>query len=337
MGKGPSAPAPDPALAQQQAEANRIAAERLAYERAEAERQAAIEAQRYADEQAARVKAEQEAAAEKERLRNEFTTKRAGAKTTAQTDAQRYVTERGLNYDEYADDINRRIDAVDAGMPDLAPDPYSAYSSNLAADILEGIQSGRRTNYSNTVANTFSPTYAQDAFLDTDDDAYIDTILGEQRKGAMDYVDNTKKRGLLNDTGYQRAVDVIANQEKAGRSALQGTGGTILEGYRGKVNDVVSDARNAASGYSLGQTFNVDPYTTRAQSVRNSSLGSLESDLRRATNGTNYFDMQEAVNLGGTTQGPQNDTRSNAALLDAIAKRQQQQNSSRGLDTQGVF
>lgn len=255
----------------------------------------------------------------------------------AQQAAQGYVSGRGLDYGEFAGDINSELDRIYKSIPYGPSVNADAYfdAEGLTGNVLSRTEANRRSQYTNQFDNMFGPTYADTAFADTFDDDILNSILEEQYGVARDRIDNQKKRGALIDTGYNAAIGDLDRQRTEASSRLQSTGGDVLAGYRGQLTDLISQGRKAASGYTLGQTFDPNTYKTQIESKKADLSGRLEGDVRSAVGPDSLFDPQRALGSGYTGQGAQNTDRQ--GILDVLSQRETQRRQKRGVGSQGVF
>jgi hypothetical protein len=186
------------------------------------------------------------------------------------------------------------------------------------------------------VNSTFTPGFDTSLLEDTADDGILNSILGSQRTNAETQLDFNRKRGLLNDSGYNEALNDLNRQGSAGMATLTGIGDSVLGKGRQQLNNIKGEAGTAASGYTLGMPeFSVDPYYSRANEKANTLKGSLEGDIRSALGGTNLFDVASAIGKGGTAQGPINLT--TADTTPGVPYLQKKTQAGRGLGSTGVF
>jgi len=262
-----------------------------------------------------------------------------GAYNSALSGAQNYVTSKGLNYGEFQPDIESAIMNAFKGVAPGSSNPGSYFDPNIASTALDTVQGNRRTKYLNDVNSLFGASDSgATAFADNADDDVLNSILGDQFGTASKSLDNSRSRGILDDTGYNEALSRLTNQKTAGLSKLQSLGGTVLATDRQKLDDIANSGRTAASNYTLGQTFDPSSYQTRFNTTKDALTGSLEGDIRNVIGDSSLFDVNSATQFGGQAQGAQN-TRA-LTPFDAISgddRKTTSRTNQRGLGTQGVF
>lgn len=301
-------------------------------------------AQRKAQEQATSDQQKQAAADTATQGRNDFNTRLADAITGARTSVNQYFTQQGVDPTRYGSEIETAINRGKSLVPDLSPNPASAFDANLGQTILNDITSGRRTQASNTVSNLFGPTYASDRLGYTADDSYINDILNEQFNPVNTSLGYARDRGTLTPQGFSAATDALNQKRTAAQSTLQSLGQGIIDTDRLSVNDLITGAKNTASSLNPNafDTFNPASFRTQADELVGSKLSSLPGDLRNAVGATKYVDLNELLNVGGSAQGPTQPSITNPAagvggIDPAIADQAKRNQEKRGLGSTGAF
>lgn len=268
---------------------------------------------------------------------NTYSSGAKNARSAAETNAMKRVTDQGLNYGEFEPDIDSELDRIYKGISYGADEntASSAFDPNIADSVLGRIQTDRQSKYGNEVSNLFGQNYSTNAFADTADDNIISKILDEQYGASRDQVERSKSRGTLNPTGYDSALQELARQRSAGQSTLTGIGNNVLNTNRGSLDDIFGKAKQGASSYRLGTSFDPNSYYSEAENKRNELTGSLENDLRSNLGGQNLFDLSSVLTKAGSAQGAQNTGQS--GVLDILAQRNKEKEQQRGVGTQGTF
>jgi len=273
---------------------------------------------------------------QRERDNAAFNTNLTGALEGARGRAIQDITGRGLDAGQYSNEIEQMLNSIRGQVPQNDTNPGSYFANQNIADlVLNNATTNQRTQYSNQVNNLFGNDYANQRVNSSLDDNYINAILGEQYDPALQQIQRAFERGTINDQGFQTAMNSLNNQKTTAQASLQQTGGGLLQAIRDSLSGVGNEARNAASNYQLGTTFDPNSYTGRADTIYNEGIGGLEGNLRNAIGGQQFFDIGSILNQGKTAQGTANN--SNRALFDAFAADEQDKNKQRGLGTQGVF
>jgi hypothetical protein len=257
------------------------------------------------------------------------------ALTEQKARARTAVTAKGLNYDEFAPDIEQTLTDIYKQIPYGATNTSNYFDPNTVDSTLGKVQDTRRTKYTTDFSNLLPDNYADTQFGDTSDDDIINSILGEQYGSAVNRIDANKKRGVLNTAGYSSAISDLDKQKVEAGSKLQTVGGNILNTDRGQLNDIISKGKTAAGSYTLGEKFDPTSYKTQADAKAADLKSRLEGDIRSQAAPESLFDTSRSLATGGTAQGAQNNTRQ--GVLDILASKQAEQRQKRGVGSQGVF
>lgn len=316
-GGGGSAPAaPDP-MAQARAQ---IEVLKQQYDMDERQALAALERQK------------QQEAQDREQWQSDLGTSRANTERSIRDQ----FSKTGLDASSYEDRIMSALDLEQSGK---SYGSTPTFSTDLGKTILGDIRGSQIKDYQRAI-NEYAPEgFSTNAFGSTSDDAVINAILSEQFGTASDSILRARDRGTLNDAGFQYAMDNLNTQKQAAMARLQDTGGGILEGYRGGLEDVAKSARTGAGQWDFGDTFDPNFYRTQLETKQGEYGSRLEGDIRNAIGGEQFFNTNDLIQKGGVGQGAQNTGlgSQSGGLMAAITKRKTEEEQQRGLGTQGSF
>lgn len=215
---------------------------------------------------------------------------------------------------------------------------YRTEAERLAANALDTENSAARQFFGRQIENDFAPFNPDSALPYTADDNIINSILGEQRQTADDFLTRALNRGQLNQTGFQSGVQSLNTQQTAGNARLQDLGKGVIDQGRGQLGTIKSNALSEAGGFSIGNPFDPSSFTNNAQNSLNDFNSGLEGNIRAALGGSSVFDPASSVSFGGNAQGVSNTGVENSSLFSAIqGQRNRQIQQQRGLGNQGVF
>lgn len=286
--------------------------------------------------QAEAQRAQQKADADKVKAKSDFDASLSTAVSGAHNTGRDYFASRGLAPDQYGSLIDSIIGDTKLKVPNLDVNPASYFTTDAFSAGLDNAQTVKRSNLTGQVNSKFAPGFDRSLIGDTADDSILESILGSQRTTAQQAIDFNKKRGVLNDTGYDAVQKELGGQENAARSTLTGIGDSILGKDRQHLLDIYGDAGKAASGYSFGQAEpDVNTYYKQAQDKATSDIGGLEGAIRASLGSTSLFDVPTLLQKGGTAQGPINLQTTDAAT--ALPFDPKKSNTKRGLGSTGVF
>jgi hypothetical protein len=241
-----------------------------------------------------------------------FQTNRQGAYDTAMQQVMRQFQLQGVDPTNYmSTDITPALQRQFQSVQDLDPNPTAAFPTNLGDTIIGNITSGKRTQATNALNQTFSPNYSQNLLPDTLTGQYSGDIVNEQFNPLMDQLTNASKRGTLTPAGYQAALDALNQKKTAAMSTVNTLGQGILATDRSGLDDYISGARTAASNVGLSDTFDPSTYAGTAAGKAQTDIAGFGGALRNAVGDTKFADIQDLINAGGAVQGSNNPTAAN--------------------------
>ncbi|CAB4197407.1 hypothetical protein UFOVP1323_26 [uncultured Caudovirales phage] len=272
--------------------------------------------------------------AEKKAAEEKFATDREAAYTAAQGTGRDVVTGRGLDYNEFESIINRALMDQKARIPQLDPNPATYFTSDIINNALTQEENQRRIRNTNQVNNEFAQGFDRTYIPDTADDSYINELLTGQKNQATQSLDFARKRGQLNDAGYNSAMGKLSEQEGGARSTLDTLGSSVLGKNRSSLSTIRDRASTGANTYSLGgPSFSLDPYRNELNSAVEGFNKNLKGDITNALGGTQLFNVNDILLSGARAQGPQNLTTANVPAI--LPKKNSQ--TDRGLGSTGQF
>jgi hypothetical protein len=243
--------------------------------------------------------------------------------------AKSTVYSRGLDYNQFAPTIEQQLQDILSYIPKGTENPSQFFDPNLASGILSGEENRMRNQYRQQ-AMGIPTSIGDDIFGNT-----INELLGEQEADAMQLLDRGKKRGQFNDIGYNAGVGAIADARKKALSQLDMYKGDILSGYNTKLNDIRGQALQAASGFNLGDMFDLSPYSSQANSLISSASSTAPGQLMTMLGDMDFFDPSKIRMEAGQAQGAIN--LRDLDVLEALSTRKKADETGRGLGTQGTF
>jgi hypothetical protein len=245
--------------------------------------------------------AEERAKAE---ARDRFTNNLNSAYTAATGDVNSYFQSRGLNPDEYAGAISSGLTNARSRVPDLDTSP-GTYFDNLGAQIYDS-QTEAFRNRSLRPFNDFAADgFAIRRIGNDADDPYLDSVLETQFVGGDDQIRGMLDRGVITNSGYEKALADLEAQRAGARARLQDIGASTLEVGRGNLRDIASRGRQSASNLDLGMVFDPYSYQQEIDQATADFFASLGDNIS-ATAPTDLFDTSGLAGIAGAASGAQN-------------------------------
>jgi hypothetical protein len=241
----------------------------------------------------------------------------------------------GVDPNMYLDDFKSSLNTMAGYIPQGATNYSSYFDPNYASSFITGRGRQEQSSAINRVKSTFNPSYATSKISDSFLDNTINEILNNQYSEAQKAFDRGKARGQFNDVGYSSGIGGLNTAKTGAQAKLNSYEDDILSRYRGKINSVGTRANDAASGLTLGNSFNLDDYLTEADSIAKQFNTNAPGEFINTVGNENLFDLSSLLNKAGASQGAIN--LPNTDVLAALEERKQKTTATRGLGGQGAF
>lgn len=263
-------------------------------------------AQRQAQEKQDSATAAQQKTADAATAETTFQGRKSQARNDALNAITKQFTEQGLDPNQYQGDINAQLDRSFNAIPDLDPNPASAFPASLGDTILGNLTSGKRTQALNSFNTAFPTDFGNTLLPDSTTSNFVDDILKSQFDPLTTQLTAAQKRGILNDQGYAAALKTLGDKQTAARATVQNLGQGILAADRTDIGSIGSQARDQISNLTLGANFDPNAPVQRAKDLAATDLSNFAGDLRSKVGGTQFATLQDLLNAGGAVQGAVN-------------------------------
>lgn len=208
-------------------------------------------------------------------------------------------------------------------------------SAPVATTPQEDEQTKLRNQFRQQADSTFGVDYGRRNIASSLLDDTINNILSEQKNDAATYLERGRKRGIYNDIGYNAGLSGIGTAYEAGRSKLGDLGRGVIDKYRANADAVRDKAYAAASAFTPGTSFSLDPYISEGNEVINRANTFAKGDLLNAFGGTKLFDFGSLNNRAGQAQGAIGGR--DLDVVSALSQRKRANSLGRGLGSRGAF
>ena len=266
---------------------------------------------------------------------NDPVAQRSRALALARLGITQELGRRGLDPTAYASQFDQYLNNILGAVPQTETNYDQYFSPNLASDVLTGIQAGQRNQYRTQVNDRFGGNFASSYLPDTLLDDTINSTLESQYGNARSILDRGLARGQYNERGFNAGLGSLNNARTAQQARLNTIEGDILSGYRSRLGDVRNNAFNSATGYQLGDSFNLDDFASQADNITNQARSNAPGEFLSALGSTPMFDLGNIGSAAGQAQGAVN--LNNLDVRDGLEKRRLAAARGRGLGSQGAF
>jgi hypothetical protein len=241
---------------------------------------------------------------EAEKRKQELAALRGTASSAARDSALSYFTGRGVQTDEYIDDVDRTINSILSGIAPDDPNPGS-YFKDIGPRVFDEAQTGFRTKAASDIDRLLPSNFEMQRIGMDLDDPYLAGIEGEEFQEADSIIQNRLMRGVLNNTGASAARKNLEDQRPSVKSRLNEIGTGLLSTGQQKLRDIANEGRQTAATVNLGQQFDPFSYGKRVDQTFTDFLNNLGNELRARVTG-DLFHTAGLPAIGGAAQGAGN-------------------------------
>lgn len=224
------------------------------------------------------------------------------AKTNAQSIADAYFNQMGVDPSAYEGIIGNLINAVSVPQYDANP---GSYYSNVGQNAYTQAETQGQNKAKSAIDALFDPNFEYTKVADTTDDPFLSSINAEQRQTAEQFLNNMRARGVITDSGYGAAEKDLDRQGAGVMANLNSIGAGTLATERSNLTDIINRGRSAASGLKLGTAFDPNSYSTQVESQFRDFMNNLGQTLRGKVTG-NLYDTSGLPVIAGAAQGAGN-------------------------------
>lgn len=259
----------------------------------------------------------------------------------ANNSATGYLGSLGLTQDKLGIDHDPLTQLITQGLEGsrsaLSMSNFNDRARSVADDAI-GTQTGiARSRLGSQVDELFPQDFSSSRIPDTMDDAIIESLIGSRFEDATGFLDRAMSRGQLAESGYGRAYDDLLEQRTASNSRLQDLGLGVLDKGRQQLSSIGDEARQGASSFELGSSFDPNTFTSKADNAFSQFSSGLEGSILSALGSDPIFNPQASFSLGASSQSAFNPTQSATGLTEAIRAQRERQREDRGIGNQGAF
>lgn len=249
----------------------------------------------------------------KEEQRQQFVSNLDRAFSAASQDVNSFFSSRGLDPSEYAGSISTGLQSARSRVPELDSSP-GTYFDSLGQRIYDQETEALRNRSLRPFQDFASDGFAIRRISNDADDPYLNNILETQFVGGDDQIRGMLDRGVITETGYNKAMQNLQSQRAGARARLQDIGATSLETGRGSLRDIASRGRQSANQLALGMQFDPFSYQREIDDATANFFAGL-GDSISALAPQDLFDTSGLAGIAGAAQGAQNTAFNPAAAL----------------------
>lgn len=250
----------------------------------------------------------------------------------------------GFGGQDNSDLLNDYLQYINNKYTELGKDFRSQSTDALLsgfADKYNTQQKNSLTNYANNLFSNYGTTndYLNTAWNMNADDDFNTNYLDNYYNDAMSRLDTAKSRGLLNDYGYNSALNTLNTRRSAATGELNSLTDDVLNNYRDDLANYASGVYTGIDNYDLSNrhNFNTGSIQQGYDTLYGQQQQDLTNNLNNAVAGFQPFDVADILANARNTQGVVS-TAQNSDLLASLKERDENNSKNKiGLGNQGIF
>lgn len=152
-------------------------------------------------------------------------------------------------------------------------------------------------------------------------------------------LDSAKSRGLLNDAGYNSALNTLNQRNSAASSGVRELTDSVLNNYRDDWTNLAGNIQTGIDNYNLGQrNMNLgEQWNNQYNDLYGRQQQNFEGDMYNALSGYTPYNVSDILANARNTQGVINpQATEDSDLLSALREKESKKNKV-GLGNQGIF
>lgn len=257
-----------------------------------------------------------------------------------------------------ADVLNKRYDLGSdnsdllAGYQQALSDAYNKNSKYFykqnTDDILNGylddLTNKYKAGYQQSFDNLFTGFGTTNDYLDNiwtrqSDDQFVNDYLQKYYDDAMNRLDTAKSRGLLNESGYNTALNELNTRNSAAKGQVNELTDAVVNDYRDQWGTLGSNIQAGIDNFNLSQrNSNLgENWTNQYNNLLGEQQQNFDANLNNAVAGYTPYDVSDLLATARSSQGVINPGENNSELLQSLKDRENKNQNKIGLGNQGIF
>lgn len=215
---------------------------------------------------------------------------------------------------------------------------------NVYKNYLDDLKNSQQATWQRDFNNMFSGYGTTNDYLDdlwnmNAANDFNQKYLNDYYNDTLSKLDSAKSRGLLNDAGYNSALDTLNQRNSAAGSGVRDLTNSVLTGYRDDWANLAGNIQTGIDNYSLGQrNMNLgEKWNNQYNDLYGRQQQGFEGDLNNALSGYTPYDVSDILANARNSQGVMNPQATDDSELLAAMQEKQSNKNKVGLGNQGIF
>lgn len=218
-------------------------------------------------------------------------------------------------------------------------DPNQIYK-NYLNDLLTSQKTSLQNNFNNQFQGYGTTNNYLDSLWNMDaDKTFNQNYLNDYYNDTLSKLDSAKSRGLLNEAGYNSALDTLNKRNSAASAGVNALTDSVINNYRDDWSNLAGNIQTSIDNYNLGQrNMNLgEQWNNQYNDLFGRQQENFESELNNALSGYTPYDVSDILANARNSQGVINpQATDDSELLSALQEKESKKNKV-GLGNQGIF
>ena len=221
---------------------------------------------------------------------------------------------------------------------------YKQDQNKLYQNYLNDLTNKQKATWQNDFNNMFQGYGTTNNYLDSlwnmdADNDFNQNYLDNYYNDTKTKLDSAKARGLLNEAGYNSALDTLNQRNSAASAGVNALTDSVINNYRYDLSNLAGNIQSSIDNYNLGQRhMNLgEQWNNQYNDLYGRQQKGFEGELNNALSGYTPYDVSDILANARSSQGVINpQATDDSELLSALQEKESKKNKV-GLGNQGIF
>lgn len=221
---------------------------------------------------------------------------------------------------------------------------YKKDPNQIYNQYINDLTNKQKTQWQNEFNNMFQGYGTTNDYLDSlwnmdADKDFNQNYLDKYFNDTKTKLDSAKARGLLNEAGYNSALDTLNQRNSAASAGVNALTDSVINKYRDDWANLASSIQTSIDDYNLGQrNQNLgERWNNQYNDLYGRQQKDFENELNNALSGYTPYDVSDILANARNSQGVINpQATDDSDLLSALQEKESKKNKV-GLGNQGIF
>lgn len=221
---------------------------------------------------------------------------------------------------------------------------YKKDPNQIYQNYINDLTDKQKNTWQNDFNNMFKGYGTTNDYLDSlwnmdADSNFNQDYLDKYYNDTKTKLDSAKARGLLNEAGYNSAIDTLNQRNSAASAGVNALTDSVINNYRDDWSNLAGNIQTSIDNYNLGQrNQNLgEQWNNQYNDLYGRQQKDFEGELNNALSGYVPYDVSDILANARSSQGVINpQATDDSELLSALQEKESKKNKV-GLGNQGIF